>query len=194
MRQLRPKNIGRSSSMLLHRNARPHRNARRLRPSTVRHRCSMPLRRSTLRRYNAHMPRRSTLRRYNTHMPRRSTLRRYNTHMPHRSARRHQCNIWPLRNVWLHRSNIWLPHNAWLLRRNMLLRLRDRQRRRVETSGMTRTRNDTTGREPAVRARSLFPRHIGRGYYHSVPKRAVRRYAWSITRQATSVPLRGTAP
>jgi len=187
MRPLRPKDIGRSSSMLRHRNTRQRRNARRLRPSTVRHRCNMLLlrniwRRSTLRRYNTHMPHRSTLLRYNAHMPHRSAPHRYNTPMPHRNARLHRSSIW------LHRSN------TWLLRRNMLLRLRDRQRRRVEISGMARTRNDTTGREPAVRARSLFPRHIGRGYYHSVPKRAVRRYAWSITRQATSVPLRGTAP
>jgi hypothetical protein len=133
------------------------------------------LRRSTLLRYNTHMPYRSTLLRYNTHMPHHSVPHQYNTHMPHRNAR-------------LHRSSIWL------LRHSMRLRLRDRQRRRVETSGMMRTRNDTTGRAPAVRAQSLFPRHIGRGYYHSVPKRAVRRYAWSIARQVTSVPLRGTAP
>jgi hypothetical protein len=53
-------------------------------------------------------------------------------------------------------------------------------------------RNDRTGRGTAVRAQSLFPRHIGRGYYHIVPKRAVRRYAWDIKRPVLSVPQRGT--
>jgi hypothetical protein len=73
-------------------------------------------------------------------------------------------------------------------------RLPVRQRRQETNDMTTRTRNDTTGREPAVRAQSIFHRHIGRGYYHSVPKRTVRRYAWSITRQITSVPLRPAAP
>jgi hypothetical protein len=105
------------------------------------------------------------------------------------------------RNVWLRRRSAWPRPNARRLRCNMRLRRnmavgRVRQHRpAVEGDTMnTRTRNDTTGREPAVRAQSLFPRHIGRGYYRSVPKRAVRRYAWSISRQVTSVPLRTTSP
>ncbi len=54
-------------------------------------------------------------------------------------------------------------------------------------------RDDTTGRTPAPRAASMFPRHIPRGYYSSkiLKPRVIRRFAFSAAPVVTSGLLRG---